>query len=189
MVSDARHRPGRPALLRHLHTDGFLGDLPLVNFAYAPYFERGAAQVPLPHPQRLHVALLQARIASPNGAAGAVQVHRQRRQLRRQPDHAHDARRAGHRRALRHRRRLLDSSRSADRLKLVNLLESATTGAGRRTPVAWRGAGGRSDDDPVVGPIMEFRIVGSVPSVDGRAHADHGQQLRHQRQEPGARPV
>ena len=40
--------------------------------------------------------------------AGAVQVHRQRRQLRRQSDHADGAGRAGHRRALRHRRRLLD---------------------------------------------------------------------------------
>ena len=32
--------------------------------------------------------------------------------------------------------------------------------------VAGRGAGGRSDDDPVIGPMMEFRVVSSVPSVD-----------------------
>ena len=60
-------------------TDGFLGDLPLVNFAYAPVLRGAAAEVPLPHPQRRHVALLQAG-AQLQRRAGALQVHRQRRQ-------------------------------------------------------------------------------------------------------------
>ena len=67
-------------------TDGFLGDIPLVNFAYAPYFEV------LPRKYRFRIlngcmSRYYKLALSWNGARGTVQVHRQRRQLRRQPNH------------------------------------------------------------------------------------------------------
>ena len=108
VMSDAATSPERPAVLRHLHHRRLPRRPAAGQLRLRAVHERAAAQVPLPHPQRLHVALLPVLHLEPEQHQGAVQVHRQRRQLRRQPDHAHHARPSGHRRALRHRRRLLD---------------------------------------------------------------------------------
>jgi hypothetical protein len=61
-------------------TDGFLGDLPLVNFAYAPVLRGAAEEVSLPHLGRWHVALLEAGTGQQQRPTGALSVHRQRRQ-------------------------------------------------------------------------------------------------------------
>ena len=58
-------------------TDGFLGDLPLVNFAYAPVFEV------LPRKDRFRILnacmsrFLQLQLADSTRQRGAVPVHRQ----------------------------------------------------------------------------------------------------------------
>ena len=44
--------------------DGFLGDVMTVNLFYKPYLRSGAPQVPLPHPERQRVAVLQDRCVS-----------------------------------------------------------------------------------------------------------------------------
>ena len=107
IVSDAAFRPNGQLFFDIFTTDGFLGDVPLVNFAYAPFFEV------LPRKYRFRILnacmsrFWKFALAGPEWRGGAVQVHRQRRQLRRQSDPAHHAYSAGHRRALRHRCRLL----------------------------------------------------------------------------------
>ena len=110
IISDAACDPTGQLFFDIFNTDGFLGDMPLVNFAL-PVLRGAAAQVPLPHPQRLHVALLQAgavrkRRASPPEPV-PFQFIANDGNLLVNPITAHAARRAGHRRALRHRRRLL----------------------------------------------------------------------------------
>ena len=168
-------------------TDGFLGDLPLVNFAYAPYFEV------LPRKYRFRILnacmsrLLQAG-AQLQRRAGAVQVHRQRRQLRRQS---------------RSPLTELDEQGIAERYDIVvdfsifpvgsrDVARQPAQDARRRARRArrrcrWTQALAGRPDDPVVGKMMEFRVVSSVPSVDAPGDdPDHGQQLRLQRQEPGA---
>jgi hypothetical protein len=84
-------------------TDGMIGDLPLVNFSYAPFMEV------LPRKYRFRILnacmsrFFKFAIAGPTGAA----VHLQRRKPGHQSDPVDRTRRARHRRALRHRRRLL----------------------------------------------------------------------------------
>ena len=72
-------------------SDGFVGDLPLVNFA---------AQVSLPVDQRQHVPLYQVGVGGFVGPCRAVQVHRQRRKLCRQSHLPDGTRRARQRRAV-----------------------------------------------------------------------------------------
>ena len=52
------------------------------------------------------------------------------------------------------------------RLKLVNLLEMRDDGRGPKDTLSLGEALQGDDDDPVIGPMLEFRVVGSVPSVD-----------------------
>ena len=87
-------------------TDGFLGDLPLVNFAYAPYFEV--------LPRKYRFRLLNACMSrffqfalSWNGAPVPFKFIANDGNFIGEPDRPDRIGRAGHRRALRHRRRLL----------------------------------------------------------------------------------
>ncbi len=94
-------------------TDGFLGDVIAVNGNYYPYFEV--------LPRRYRFRILNAAMSrfiklavavnnSRNFSSGTtvpIWFHRQRRQSRREPHPDHGARRAGCRRALRRRHRLL----------------------------------------------------------------------------------
>ena len=108
IISDAALDPEGQYFFDIFTTDGMIGDLPLVNFAYAPYMEV------LPRKYRFRIlAASMSRfwkfaIAGPNGQRGAVPVHLQRRQPG-GPSHPVDgAGRAGHRRTLRHRGRLFE---------------------------------------------------------------------------------
>ena len=99
--------PERATVLRHVHDRRLPWRSSARELRLRAVHERAAAQVPLPHPERLHVAVLSVLHLEPEQSESAVQVHRQRRQLRRQPDHAHHARSSGQRGALRYRGRLL----------------------------------------------------------------------------------
>ena len=184
IVSDGATQEGQ-YFFDIFNNDGFLGDLPLVNFAYAPLLRRAAEEVPVPPAQRVHVAILQARAELQRGA-GAVQVHRQRRQPRGQPDHPDAARRAGHRRALRHRGRLLGVPRWVQDLPRQSAQDARRRSGAPGGAVARGGAyrtAGRSGDRQDHGVPGGGRDAERRPA--GR-HADHRQQLRSQRPEPGA---
>ena len=166
-------------------TDGMIGDLPLVNFRYAPFMEV------LPRKYRFRILnacmsrFFQFAIAGPTGAAVPFWFICQRRQPGRQPDHALEPRSAGHRRALRHHRRLLQ-------------VPHRRQAAPRRCLEANQRQQARRGGDPRASPAGRCRRPGArrhaaVPggglrAERGRAwgHPDHGQQLREQRQERGA---
>ena len=144
--------------------------------------ERAAAQVPLPPPQCVHVALLAALHLEPEQHQGAVQVHRQRRQLRGQPDHAHHARPSGHRGALRHRGRFLDLP---DRLQAQ---AGQPAGDARRRPrpgrhaFARRGAGRRRRRS---GDRTDARVPRRRFGAERRCSGGHAL-LDHAGHQPGA---
>jgi len=66
--------------------------------------------------------------------------------------------------------------RIGDRVYLVNLLKQ-TDGRKPNGPLSLREAMAGIDSDPTVGPLMEFRIVGSVNSVDVPGYVHNGTTL------------
>ena len=146
-------------------TDGFLGDMPLVNFAYAPYFE----VLPRKYRFRLLNACMSRFLKLAlvwNGVRRSHQGHRQRRQLPPQSGHRDEVGRTGHRRAFRHHRRLFADGRRPEALSGQHADACATTAAGPREALSIGQALAGDPTDPVVGKMMEFRVVGSVQSVD-----------------------
>lgn len=145
-------------------TDGFLGDIPLVNFQYAPFMEV------LPRKYRFRLLnacmarFLKLVLASPSGSPVPMTfiandgnlVHRTvlLDQL--------DEQATGERYDV-----VVDFSqfRVGERLHLVNVMKQTD---GRKPdkalsiPDAFKG----DDSDPHVGPLLQFRIVSSVASVD-----------------------
>ena len=107
MLADKALGPGRAADLRHLQ----LRRLPRRRDDHEPRLQavlRGRApQVPLPHPQRQRLAVLQGRARQRVGHAQLITQIANDGNLLPHPVLADRARRAGHRRALRHRHRLL----------------------------------------------------------------------------------
>ena len=76
---------------------------------------------------------------------------------------------------------------AGSRIHLVNLLRMRDDGRGPNEALPLGQALAGLPDDPVIGPMMEFRVVNATPSVDAAGRdPDAGQQLRAQRQEPGA---
>jgi FtsP/CotA-like multicopper oxidase with cupredoxin domain len=144
--------------------DGFLGDLPLVNFAYAPYFDV------LPRKYRLR--LLNASMSryyklalSYNGAPVPFKFI------------ANDGNFVVNPITLTQ----LDEQGVAERydivvdfsaypvgskIHLVNLLRMRDDGRGPREALPLAEALAGRADDPVIGRIMEFRVVAATPSVD-----------------------
>lgn len=145
-------------------TDGFLGDMPLVNFTYAPFFEvlprkyrfrilnacmsrflklaifRGATPVPMrviANDGNLLVNPVTMAELDQQGTAERFDV-------------------------------IVDFSNCAfgERLHLTNLLRMRDDGRGPKEELSRAEALKRSADDPVLGAILEFRVVASVPSVD-----------------------
>ena len=84
-------RSGWAVLLRHLYHRRHDRRPAAGQLQLRPVHGGAAAEVPLPHPQRLHVAVLPVRHCRSHRRGRAVLVHRQRRQPGRQPDHAHRA--------------------------------------------------------------------------------------------------
>ena len=137
-----RHRPDGQLFFDIFTTDGFLGDMPLVNFAYAPFIEV------LPRKYRFRILnacmsrFFKLALQLQRGA-GAVQVHRQRRQLRRQPDHADGRSTSRASPSATTSSSTSRSSRSATRIYLVNLLRCETTAAGRQEALSLAAGAGR----------------------------------------------
>jgi FtsP/CotA-like multicopper oxidase with cupredoxin domain len=145
-------------------TDGFVGDLPMVNFAYAPYFEV------LPRKYRFRILnasmsrFWQLAVAW-GGSAVPIQVIANDGNLLTQPVTVTE----------------LDEIGSAERfdivvdftnipvgnrLYLVNMLLMRNNGRGPKEKFSLARALAGEPADPGIGKILEFRVVSSTPSVD-----------------------
>jgi FtsP/CotA-like multicopper oxidase with cupredoxin domain len=147
------------------NTDGFMGDIPLVNFAYAPFFEV------LPRRYRFRILnacmsrYLKLGLFTSTGMSIPVTVIANDGNLLVRPVsvRATDIMGGGERMDI-----IVDFSRFrvGDRIRMANLLRMRDDGRGPKEELTLSEAQKRSTEDPVLGHIMEFRVVGSVASVD-----------------------
>jgi FtsP/CotA-like multicopper oxidase with cupredoxin domain len=145
-------------------TDGFLGDLPLVNMAYAPYFEV--------LPRKYRFRLLNACMSrfyqlalSWGGSAVPVQVISNDGNLLTRPVTVTELDEMGNAERF---DIVVDFSNIpvGNRLYLVNMLLMRNNGRGPKEKLTLAQALAGHKDDPVIGKILEFRVVSSTPSVD-----------------------
>ena len=165
VVSDAAFDPTGQLFFDIFNTDGFLGDVPLVNLAYAPFMDV------LPRKYRFRILnacmsrFVQLAIASPANTAVPFKFIANDGNLVVNPitltqlDHQGIAERYDI---------VVDFSafQIGSRLKLVNLLRMRGDGRGPTNTLTLAQALAGDPNDPVIGPVLEFRVVGSVPSVD-----------------------
>src|SRR5262245_14693408 len=164
IVSDGATDPHGQYFFDIFTTDGFLGDLPLVNFAYAPYFEV------LPRKYRLRIlngsmSRFYKLALSYNGTPVPFKFI------------ANDGNFVVNPITLTQ----LDEQGIAERydivvdfsafpvgarIHLVNLLRMRDDGRGPTEALSLAQALAGQPDDPVVGRIMELRVVNAVPSAD-----------------------
>ena len=164
IISDAATTQDGQLFFDIFTTDGFLGDFVLVNFAYAPFFEV--------LPRKYRFQFLAAGMSrffklalSYNGAAVPFKFIANDGNLTVNPipltvlDQQGIAERYDI---------VVDFSmfRPADKIYLVNRLEMRDDGRGPKEELSLSKALAGDPDDPVIGKIMEFRVVSSVPSVD-----------------------
>ena len=145
-------------------TDGFLGDIPLVNFAYAPYFE----VLPRKYRFRLLNACMSRflkLVLSWNGAPVPFQFIANDGNFVVNPITltALDEQGIAERYDI-----IVDFSQFGvgQRLYLVNTLEMRPDGRGPKGTLTLGKALAGSSADPLIGSMMEFRVVSSVQSVD-----------------------
>ena len=145
-------------------TDGFLGDLPLVNFAYAPFFEV--------LPRKYRFRILNASMSryyklalSWNGALVPFKFIANDGNFTVNPIPLTELDEQGN--AERYDI-VVDFSMFpvGSRVYLVNELQMRDDGRGPKEALSLADALKGRSDDPVIGKIMEFRVVSSVPSVD-----------------------
>jgi FtsP/CotA-like multicopper oxidase with cupredoxin domain len=145
--------------------DGFLGDVPLVNFAYAPYFEV------LPRKYRFRVlAATVSRwwsltLADSSGKAVPFKFIANDGNLLVNPVSlsALPQQGNGERYDI-----VVDFSKFkiGDKIRLVNRQTMRDDGRGPDKELSLGDALKGDKDDPAIGPILEFRVVSSVASVD-----------------------
>jgi len=145
-------------------TDGFLGDMPLVNFAYAPYFEV------LPRKYRFRVlnACMSRYLKmalSWNGVAVPFKFIANDGNFVVNPITLTELDEQG---IAERYDIVVDFSMFGvgQRLYLVNKLAMREDGRGPRGALSLGQALAGDPSDPVIGKMMEFRVVGSVQSVD-----------------------
>ena len=145
-------------------TDGFLGDLPLVNFAYAPYFEV--------LPRKYRFRLLNACMSrflqlalSWNGAPVPFKFIANDGNFVVNPIDLSELDEQG---IAERYDIVVDFSifPVGSRIYLVNELVMRNNGRGPKEKLSLAQALGGDQADPVVGKMMEFRVVSVVPSVD-----------------------
>ena len=145
-------------------TDGFIGDMPLVNFTYAPFMDV------LPRKYRFRLLdasmsrFLQLVIADAGGKAVPFQFIANDGNLVVNPITltSLDQQGTGERYDI-----VVDFSkfRIGDKVHLVNVLQQ-TDGRKPDGAVSLAAALAGNNVDPLVGALLEFRIVSSVPSID-----------------------
>jgi manganese oxidase len=165
IVSDAATDQDGQYFFDIFTNDGFLGDIPLVNFQYAPYMEV------LPRKYRFRILsagmsrFWKFTFADPSGNAIAIKQIANDGNFLVNPVllTALDQQGVAERYDV-----IVDFSRfrAGDRIKLVNLLQMRDDGRGPLGAVTLAQALAGVPSDPCIGPVMEFRVVSSVPSVD-----------------------
>src|SRR5215510_1475454 len=164
-VSDATTDQAGQLFFDVFNTDGFLGDLPLVNMAYAPYMDF------LPRKYRFRILnacmsrFWKLALAGPTGAAVQFKFIANDGNFVVNPillttlDHQGTAERYDI---------VVDFSqfRIGDRIRLVNQLKMREDGRGPQGDLTLAQALAGDPNDPCVGPIMEFRVASSVQSID-----------------------
>jgi FtsP/CotA-like multicopper oxidase with cupredoxin domain len=165
IVSDAAFRPNGQLFFDIFTTDGFLGDVPLVNGAYTPFFEV--------LPRKYRFRLLNASmsrfwkfaLAGPSGSAVPFQFIANDGNFVVNPIALTtlDQQGSGERYDI-----VVDFSkfRVGDRIRLVNQLQMRDDGRGPKQELTLAQALAGDPNDPCIGPVMEFRIASSVRSVD-----------------------
>jgi FtsP/CotA-like multicopper oxidase with cupredoxin domain len=164
IISDAAFDPTGQLFFDIFDTDGFLGDLPLVNFAYAPYFEV------LPRKYRFRILsagmsrFLQLQLADSTGKAVPFQFICNDGNLVVNPIQLTTLDQQG---TAERYDIVVDFSTFmvGDTVLLVNTLEQ-TDGRLPTGQVSLASALRGVSDDPMVGPLLQFRIVSQVESVD-----------------------
>jgi FtsP/CotA-like multicopper oxidase with cupredoxin domain len=164
IISDAATDPSGQLFFDIFTTDGFLGDMVLVNFAYAPFFEV--------LPRKYRFRMLSAGMSrffqlalSFNGTAVPFKFIANDGNLTVNPialtslDQQGTAERYDI---------VVDFSqfRPGDKIRMVNRLRMRDDGRGPKDALSLGQALAGDRDDPAIGAIMEFRVVSSVPSVD-----------------------
>ena len=164
VLSDGATDPEGQYFFDIFTTDGFLGDIPLVNFAYAPYFEV--------LPRKYRFRLLNACMSrflqlalSYNGAPVPFKFIANDGNFVVNPIQLTELDEQG---IAERYDIVVDFSMFpvGSRLYLVNELVMRNNGRGPKEKLSLAQALGGHPDDPVVGKMMEFRVVSSVPSVD-----------------------
>jgi FtsP/CotA-like multicopper oxidase with cupredoxin domain len=147
------------------NTDGFLGDLPLINFAYAPFFE----VLPRKYRFRILNACMSRFVKlalSFNGAPVPFKFIANDGNFVVNPIDLTELDEQG---IAERYDIVVDFSMFpvGSRLYLVNRLVMRDSGRGPKEILSLATALAGLPEDPVVGKMMEFRVVASVPSVDG----------------------
>jgi len=164
VLSDAATDPQGQLFFDIFTTDGFLGDIPLVNFAYAPFFEV--------LPRKYRFRLLNACMSrflklalSWNGAPVPFKFIANDGNLVVNPITLTELDEQG---IAERYDIVIDFSqfRVGERLYLVNQLVMRDDGRGPKESLTLANALRGNRGDPLVGTMLEFRVVGSVPSVD-----------------------
>jgi FtsP/CotA-like multicopper oxidase with cupredoxin domain len=165
IVSDAAFNPNGQLFFDIFTTDGFLGDVPMVNLAYAPFMDV------LPRKYRFRILnacmsrFWKLALAGPTGAAVPFQFICNDGNLVVNPiplttlDHQGTAERDDI---------IVDFSAFAvgTKIHLVNQLQMRDDGRGPQQDLTLAQALAGNANDPCIGPIMEFRVASSVQSVD-----------------------
>ncbi|MBR0793519.1 multicopper oxidase domain-containing protein [Bradyrhizobium manausense] len=169
IVSDAAMRQDGQLFFDIFNTDGFLGDVPLVNSAYAPYFEV------LPRKYRFRILnasmsrFWKLGLVNSTGTAVPFQFIANDGNFVVNPitltslDHQGPAERYDI---------IVDFSRfrPGDRVTLVNMLQMRPDGRGPQRDLSLAQALAGDPLDPCIGGILQFNVVGSVNSVDMPGH-------------------
>lgn len=164
LIADFAFDPAGQLFFDIFDTDGFLGDLLHVNFAYSPFFEV------LPRKYRFRLLnacmsrFLQLVFVNEQGVRVPFQFIANDGNLVTNPIPLNQLDQMG---TAERYDVVVDFSpfRIGDRIKLVNILEQ-TDGRRPEQAVSIAEALNGIPDDPAVGPVMEFRVVGEVESVD-----------------------
>src|SRR5215472_1563964 len=165
IVSDAAFRQDGQLFFDVFTTDGFLGDVPLVNMAYAPSFEVLPRKYRFRIPNACMSRFWKLALAGPTGAAVPFQFICNDGNFVVNPitlttlDHQGTAERYDI---------VVDFSqfKIGDRVRLVNQLQMRDDGRGPALNLTLAQALAGNPNDPCIGAIMEFRVAASVPSID-----------------------
>jgi FtsP/CotA-like multicopper oxidase with cupredoxin domain len=164
MISDAATDPNGQLFFDIFNTDGFLGDMLMVNHQYAPYMNVVRRKYRFRLLNACMSRFIQLAIASPYGTPSPIQFIANDGNLVVSPISLFGLDQQG---VAERYDIVIDFARYSvgQTLHLVNLLQQ-TDGRMPNGAVSLGAAMAGDPVDPAVGPIMQFRIVDSVLSVD-----------------------